>query len=280
MNWSEIKDLVRLRLRDPNGVIWSDATLLSYANRTIEEVTRNSEGHIKHVILPLVSGTRSYALPSDFYELRDVNINGKKIFGKQAYELEDLDQTYLTATGIPEYYYQEDSKTLSFYKIPSWTSTYTAFDSEFGEIVDWAEGADHFTASSEFGLVLDIASDASTTYFYDGMSGEVIAVDGGALVCTVTYVYQPLYLANAADEPDLPDPYQYILVYGTLDKAFRRDGQGKNERLAVRYAGRRIELEQEFLARQKEMAHGKDQINGMIQMSYGAERDYSMRVWR
>jgi hypothetical protein len=280
VNWSELRTLIRLRLRDPNAVIWSDSVLLSYANRTIEEITRNSEGHIKHATLNLTSGTRSYTLPNDFFELRDVNINGRKIFGKQAYELEDLDQVYLTATGTPEYYYQEDSKTLSFYKIPSWTSSYTTFTQELGEVVSWLDGSTYFSVNQEFGCVTDIISDADEVYLSESLTGEVVAVDSGKLVCTITYVYQPEYLVNDEDEPDFKVPYQYLVVYGALEKSFRREGQGKNERMATRYASRRIELEEEFLARQKELAHGKDQIIGMVQMSYGAERDYSMRVWR
>jgi hypothetical protein len=279
MNWSTMETLIRLRLRDPNAVIWPSSSLLSYANRTIEEVTRNSEGHIKHIVFPLTSGTRSYSLPTDCYELRDVTINDRKIFGKQAYELEDLDETYLTATGTPEYYYQEDSKTLCFYKVPSWTSSYTAFDSELGELTSWAEGSTYTSVTGELGIVTDIVTD-SDPYIMANLSGAVIAVDSGFLVCGISYVYQPAYLVNDSDEPDLPYAYQAILVYGTLEKAFRRDGQGKNETLAKRYASRRFELEQEFLARQKEWAHGRDQIVGMMQMSYGAERDYSMRVWR
>lgn len=279
MNWTEIESLARLKLRDPNGVIWSSGDLLSYANRTIEETVRESEGHIKHIIFPLTSGTRRYDFPDDFFELRGVSINGKKIFGKKPFELEDLDQAYLTATGTPEFYYQEDSKTISFYKVPSWTSSYTEFSEDLGVLVDWANDDTHFDATSEFGLAIDIASD-SETYVIDSILGEVIAADEGMLVCKISYVYQPEYLVNGDDVPDFSDPYQYIVLYGTLEKALKQEGQGKNSRLSSRYGMRRMELSTEFLARQKEYAHGKDQITGMVQMTYGAEKDYSMRIWR
>jgi hypothetical protein len=114
----------------------------------------------------------------------------------------------------------------------------------------------------------------------DNISGIVTAWDAAKYVCDLTYIYEMVPLVNDTDVIDLPQHFAYLVVYGVLAEAFGREGHGKNSRLKARYSSRYKELETEFLAMSKEWAHGPDQLMGQIQMSYGAEKDYSMRIWR
>lgn len=279
MNWGDMRTIIRTKLRDPNALLWTNAELLEYANTTIENLTRGSESHTKHIIFSLTSGTRSYTLPEDCFEIREVKINSEKITGIQAYELEEMDEEYLVVTGVPEYYYQEDSRTIAFYRVPSWTSSYTSFVSEFGEVTQINDGTNNFEADSEFGCVTDIlSSDPSNPYQLDNLMGEVIALDSEKLVCTLSYIYQPTYLVDDTTTPDLLAPYQWLLIYDTLDQAFSREGQGQNKRLASRYGLRYKELETEFFARSKEWAHGPDQLSSMQPMGYRTHSDQWRRT--
>lgn len=233
-SWGEIKQKARDYLGDQDGKIWSDDELLGYATTALSDIALNAEGHIKRIRFPLTSGTRTYALPEDLHEVRSVKINGKKIWGREAYDLQEFDNNFMTALGTSYAYYLEDLQTLAFYPIPSWTD-------------DWSSAGtfdtpplDLFTFSVDGGVVTDIVDDAGVSYsqpswdyngFYYGISsgelilildpsnstqyqfsldyGIVTGINTTILICELEYVYVPGWFdyltpvfPNPTDEPD------------------------------------------------------------------------------
>jgi len=171
--------------------------------------------------------------------------------------------------------------TLAFYKVPLWTSAYTgSFSSELGEVAMMTVGGDTVYAITEFGVVIDIVSDGTDKYMPDSLFGVVVAFDTAKLILELSYIYQPVYLVNDEDVSDIPDQYQYLIVYGVLREAFGRESQGQNPKLEARYKARWSELRIEWFARCKEWARGPDQVSGMLQQSYSNELDWTMRIWR
>jgi hypothetical protein len=127
-----MRSVVRKKLQDPNSKYWSDEKLLTWANEFLSVISQKSEANIKKKYLALVSGQRSYALDDDSYEIRGVRVNAEKTFGSSAFDLSDLDVSFLTTTGTPQWYYLEGVNSIAFYPIPSWTAALTTFTSELG----------------------------------------------------------------------------------------------------------------------------------------------------
>lgn len=279
MNWSDIKSAGRVRLSDPNSKIWSDTQLLYYANDTIDEIAIEGEGHIKHYQLALTDSQRTYSLPADLYELRGVRINGLKCFGTTQHNVEELDLQYLTATGQPEWYYLEDPQTIAFYRIPSWTDSYTAFDSEYGVVTSIDDDGDYYSADAEVGVVLDIIDDSmSSKYVVEPIYGEVIGYNDAPYTAVISYAYRPAYLSNDSDTPDMPTYMHYAVLYGMLAKAFAQEGHGQDPESALFYQKRFEELIKEFYRRNREFARGQDQMLSSRPPSWGSDMDWRMRV--
>lgn len=284
MNWGTIRDLARVYLQDTSSRIWSDNELLTYANDVLSDLTKGSEANLKRAPLPLTSGTRLYTLPDDLFELRGVRIGNKKIFGTHPLELEEYDSQYLTATGTPQWYYQEDSKSIAFYPIPSWTSSYTSVtftETIYGEMARYTDGSTDATFDSEFGVVTDVLDTSlANDYLLDSIYGVVTAFDTTELVCEISYIYLPSSILSDADVPDLPTYMHYAVMYGVLWYAFDREGQGQNEALSLFFKGRYEELEKEWFTRNVEWAKGQSQFASQMPTRWGADLDWRFRTAR
>lgn len=278
MTWAEIRAAVRMKLAD-DGKIWTDAELLENANAVLDELCVDSEAHIKTYSMEL-DGTRRYTFPSDYHELRGVRINGRPISGVRSHDLEDWDAEYLTRAGTTEWFYVEDTRSIAFYRVPDWTDDYTAgsFDSESGVVTSLYE-SDYWTMDGENGIVTSIIDDSMQKKFIQsGWNGCVCGLNDGALVVHIRYVYQPARIVHDADTPDLPGYMHYGLEFGVLKKAFGRAGQGKNQTLENWYGSRYTSFANYWESRNKEWAHGEDQMVTVRPATWGSE--YAKKMWR
>lgn len=280
MTWGEIRTLIRLHLNDPTGKIWPDSELRSYIDDTLDDFASQSEANLKRVLIPLVAGTRVYDLPADCYEVRRVTINGMKAFGKTPVELEDLDSQYLTITGRSEWYYLEGLKQIAFYPVPTWTDSLTTFTQEYGVLIAWSVDGTAFTFDSEYGVIINaIDTDASVRYTIDQLEGVMIQTNDNALVAQVEYIYQAPDIPNDTDTPDMPIYCQYGMAYAILQKAFDRDGQGRNTVLRDFFGARAEEIRKEWYAKNISMSKGQDQFFSQEPVTWGSDLDWRMRVY-
>ena len=283
MIYSTILSEVRLRT-DDGAKLFSNSQILRCANDVLDDIAITCEGHIKHAQIILVDDQRLYALPNDVYELRGVRINGSKIYGTHAFNLEDFDTQYLNRTGYPSYrYYLEGLTNIGFYPQSNWTSDYTTatFSSEFGVVTGFTEGTTDATFTSEFGVITDIISTTgSPTWLSDSIYGELVALDiSGNLVCMIAYAYRPARLVNDSDVPDLQTYMQWCLIYGILEMLFTQEGQGQSPELALYYGDRYKELKMEWRMRNLENEHGQDQYVSQKPVRWGSDLDWRDRVF-
>ena len=275
MTWMDMLAHVRLKLSD-SGQIWSDEELLRYGNETLDSLCMDSKAHTKTVQF-LLDGTRRVTLPQGYHALRWVKINGQSIGGVRSHDLEKYDSSYLITKGTSEWYYIEDSRSLAFYRVPSWTDSYVGtFDAENG-VVTSMELDDYWTFDSEDGLVTAIIDDSMQYKFkQDSWDGVVTGLNDGPMVVEIGYVYQPARMVENTDEPDLPLYMHYGLEFGVLKKAFARPGQGKNPRLEGWYGSRYDEYAMYWRRRNLEWARGEDHLVTAKPMTWGSAR----RTWR
>ena len=283
MNWGTMRGLIRTKLNDPLGKIWPDSELLIYANMCLAKLAVGSEANLRHALVPLVSGTRAYEMNSDFYELRSARMNGYKLWGTTPFELEQYDTAYLTNTGTPEWYYNEDSKSLAYYRVPSWTSVYTGatFDSEFGVVTEYTDGTTDADVTSEFGITIDAYDTTMTNKMLpDRLLGTWVAYDTGMPVADVSYVYVMPDMVDDSEEPAIPGYMAYAVIYFVASECFGKSGQGKNETLEQFYSDRFKELKTEWFSRNLEWAHGHNQFFNQVNTNYGNDLEWRQRVWR
>jgi len=279
MIWSTIRSIVRLKLND-NSKIWSDADLLSYANEGQRELTIGCEASIKKVKFDMTDGQRQYTFPPDCYELRNVRINGRRVYGTTNQRLEELDEQYLTATGVPSWYYVEDLQTIGFYPLPTWTDDYETFDADLGLLIS-AEVDDVFsTFSSDLGVgVSALDTTGAQKFIFDGVNGVIIQANNAGYVCELTYVYTPADIAADGDTPDMPRHIQYGLIDYILNECFSRQGRGNNPTLAAYFGGKYKEIQTEWFSKNKTMARGEAQMLSQKTVSWGSDLRWRERVW-
>jgi hypothetical protein len=287
MNWGDMRTACRLKLQDPDAKFWTDAELLDYANDKLEDLVLDSEAITRRQKLPLTSGTRLYDLPTDCYEIRSVRVNGQKTFGSTAFQLQDLDVSYLYSLGIPSWYYMEGVDNVAFYPIPSWTAVLLPFAAvllptagEYGEVARWTVDSTDYTVTSEYGCVLEIIDTTGVTRFLmESEYGIICEVDTAGMVGELSYVYRSTELTNDASEPPIPDYMCDALIYGTVAMAFHREGQAKNTVMSDFYDERYKELAKDWFARNKEWARGQDQMISQQNVDWGSDLSWRMRVW-
>lgn len=197
MNWGTIRDACRVKLQDANGAFWTNEELLGDAIEVYGELTLDCEATTKTHDFPLVSGQRTYSLPEDCYELRNVRVNGQKTYGSTAFKLNDLDLQYLTTQGSPQWYYLEGTNTLAFYPIPQsqrigigFNGTDTVFRVAGGQAALDA-GLSDFTVLVE----AKVSSGAITKYLFD----TYISAGGGGNGGIQLYVSGTLFEAFVAN---------------------------------------------------------------------------------
>lgn len=280
MNWAQIRTAARMRLNDPLGKIWTDEELLFYANDSMDDITRDGEATIAHYSFEMVEGQRAYSLPSDLWELRGVKINGPKIFGVTAFDLEEIDAQYLTATGQPKFYYLDDPQTIAFYPVPNWTSNYGTFNSDYGEIVSITDGSSAYSISSDYGIVTEVIDTGMAAYYSVVPEfGVSVSYDTAPYVCLISYVYELPDLVDDSSIPDLPEYMHYAILYSVVAKALERDGQGQDLTTSEYYFSRNKELVTEWFGRNREFAHGQDQFVSTLNANWGSDLDWRQRIW-
>lgn len=278
MNWGAIRSMARVKLADPDAVQWTNAELLTYATETQDYLTTNSEANLKTLTFPLTSGTRTYTLPDDLYEIRGVRVNGSKVFGSTAFDLEDLDAQYLTTTGTPQWYYLEGTRTLAFYPISSPTATTITFTQELGEVNQWNDGTSNYSMTSELGVVYEILDDSNGTLYYFNQLLGVVAEVTNQDICEIEYVYRMTDLDEDSDTPDLPTYMHYAIMYGVVWRAAMKDGKSQNLKIASRYKSRFDELATEWFSRNKEYARGQNQMLSQRTVDLGSDLAWRQRV--
>lgn len=288
MNWGQMRTFIRTRLADPNGKMWTDGTLLSFLNDdVVPDVMVGSEATLKRQTIPLLNGSivgstsaRKYTLPDDCYDLRGVRINGRKTFGTDSVKLENLDRTYLTRTGIPQWYYAEDTNSVSFYPVPSWTASLNTFTSEFGVVTRVVDSSTTYLVTSEFGVVVSALDLTGAIQFVEtGLQGEMDELDAAQYVAEVTYIFQNGTIVNDTDTLDLPDFMHYACCYAVLEHALNKECQGKNPTLANYFGARAEEVISEWKARSLEWEQGEDQYPSQRPVNWGSDLDWRMRVY-
>lgn len=285
MNLGEVRTAVRLRLSDSGSKIWSDAAINLFINDAIEELSF-TEAMLKRYSFPIVDGTRTYSLPQDCLEVRGVKINGEKIFGTHAHMMEENDSQYLTRTGDPYYYYMDDLMNIAFYPVPTWTADTTTFETasgmvsgEYGIVSYLDEDSTAATFLSESGETIRI-TDEGRGFVFDSDSGIVVAIDGGALSCEISYVYKPQDLSNDSDSLSfLPQYVQDAVVWYATGQCLNKEGQGQDRQSAKRWMSRFEEVKKEWKARNLEWSRGRDQFITQRPVSWGEDLDAWVRVW-
>lgn len=279
MTWETMLAMIRVRLNDPNGRIWSSAELLKYANEIQRDLTILAEAKLKRVAFSLVDGTRTYSLPGDCYEVRGVKLNGRKLFGRTTNQLEELSQSYMSDTGQPYHYYMEDVETIAFYPVPTWTDDTDAFDSELGVWVEWTEDSTDATFNSDLGVAIEAIDTTQQKHFiFDSMMGVVAQENNAGFVAEVTYIFNPKDLVNLADTPAFPTWVQDGQMFGVLEQALSREGKGKDATLAKYFGDRFTSVREKWFYRNREFARGKDQMLSQRPVSWTDDLDYRLRT--
>lgn len=88
----------------------------------------------------------------------------------------------------------------------------------------------------------------------------------------------PIPITADNQYPDLPPYLCYTLLYGVLEAAFSREGQGQNVELSAFFGALYDDQKKQWFGRMKEVDRGHDQMLSQRPVGFRSDLDWRFRV--
>lgn len=230
---------------------WTDAELNAYINEGVFYLQQIGEFYWDIAVVETFGGNRDYALPPNHFQGIRATFDQQFLPQTNEYELDRDTQCMWRAnpTGTPARFYMSQFNQASTYPVPnkdgaSWTANQETGGVSFFRLPDGVTQDPAFTLSgSELGLVTQLTSTDGNSHikFQPDPLNRFLSAEYGVVsdfqtdignLCFI-YLGNPDTLTLDTHIPQIQETAHPALVYYTLVRAFARDGEFQDIKLAT-----------------------------------------------
>lgn len=260
MTLGDIIDSALNRLTEFNTVspdLWTRAEITDYVNEGQLDFVRQTECLWElYYNMKVVANQTDYALPADCMILKRVLFDNKTEINPSTWEELDIDDNIWendSAVDTPDYFYLYDFTTLKLTPKPSTTGatpivmTSSATNANYGKMITSTIGGVKQTFSSSasnpnYGKVVHIEDSTTGFHYITDNLGKIIKAEDSTGNITLFYIKYPDTLSDNADIPELASPWHRALIYYSLWRCLKKEGEGQELTRANKYIGRYVYL--------------------------------------